>query len=128
MLVPDSKINEISFKSVYALGNRFSIYSAYKGRRDLGIAYNNIDYKLYDKETITPVGYAYFNNSLLFIRQTTRYKRGMSFVAIIPEIAYRRLAYTGHRKRKTNQSMLEEEIVDDADLFNCEACRSAKSK
>ena len=128
ILVLDSKINEISFRSVYTLGNRFSIYSAYKGRRDLGIAYNDIDYKLYDKETITPIGYAYFNNGLPFIRQTTGYKRGISFVAITPEIAHRRLAHTSHPKRKTNQSMLEEEIIDNTDLFNYKAYRSTKSK
>ena len=127
MLVLDGKINEISFKSVYIPGNRFSIYLACKGRRDLRIVYNDIDYKLYDKEIITPVGYTYFNNGLLFIRQTTGYERGISFVAITPEIAYRRLAYMGHPKRKENQSMLEQEI-DGADLFNCEVCRSAKSK
>ena len=32
ILVLDRKINEISFQSVYALGNCFSIYSACKGR------------------------------------------------------------------------------------------------
>ena len=74
-----------------------------------------------------PVSYAYFNNSLLFIRQTTSYERGISFVAITPKIAYYRLAYTSYLKRKINQLILKEEI-DSTNLFNYKAYCLAKSK
>ena len=68
ILAADRKINNITLLCEYYLGTRYNIIVAYKARRDLRIAYSDIDYKLYDKSTREIVSYTFFYRGISFIR------------------------------------------------------------
>ena len=125
LLQPDGRINKLIFDAEYCPGLRFNIFGACRARRELGLAYNDITFKIHDVfNNNKPVGGCYFHNGLPFLKHTGVLP---SVMPVIPALlAHRRLRHIGKKRGRTNTDRLDDDITTED--FNCESCKQGKSK
>ncbi|KAJ5111757.1 hypothetical protein NUU61_001387 [Penicillium alfredii] len=135
LLQNDGSVNYITFPCVYNPECEYSLWATGKTNREDRIGYNDIDLTLHDlSDNRKVIGYAKRIDDIPFLYLTgaTHAYSAISIAAaaISAELAHRRLAHAGIPKRRTNQNDLTNinDVVAGEEIFDCEACRLAKSK